>query len=169
MSFDSAPASSASDGRHKVAFVPAPSDGSTVNPLSIAVLNATTTINATYSFTPDGFAHAVAQATVEDKRYTLVQDLSRPGKTTETLEVKYVDSADPKSAAQVFTQNLTGWFVRRKGVSNDVPWTKDQIVDLLSVQAGVPRPDAPSENGVDTITQGMYITAPTLYRQKLVV
>ncbi len=68
MPFDNAPASSASDGRHKIAFVPAPTDGSTVNPLSIAVLNAEPTENVTYSFTPDGFAHAVSQATVEDKR-----------------------------------------------------------------------------------------------------
>ncbi|MBT2502979.1 hypothetical protein [Curtobacterium sp. ISL-83] len=166
MSLDQYPASSQSDGRHKIAFVPY---GADVNPLSVATLKADTTKNVTYSFTPDGFAHAVTQATVEDKRYTGEQDLSRPGKTTETLEVKYVDSEDPNSAAQTFPKDTAGWFVRRKVIPNATDWTKDQLVDVISVIAGVQRPDAPAENGVDTTTQGMYITAPTQYRQKLVV
>lgn len=164
MSLDKYPASSQSDGRHKIAFVEA---GPNVNPLSVAALTAAK--NVTYSFTPDGFNHAVTQATVEDKRYTGSQDLSRPGKTTEALEVKYVDSEDAASAQQTFTKDKAGWFVRRKTLANDVEWSKDQVVDVISVIAGVQRPDAPAENGVDTTTQGMYITAPTQYRQKLVV
>jgi hypothetical protein len=32
----------------------------------------------------------------------------------------------------------------------------------------VPLPDAPTENGIDTISQGVYITAPTQRKQALV-
>lgn len=161
-----APASSASDGRHKIWYVPY-KDGT--NPLSVATLTAETTVDVTYSFTPAGFKHDVSQATVPDKRYTLPQDLSKPGKTTETLEVQYVDSPDPSSADVALVKDAQGWFVRRKYIANDVAPTKDQLVDVLTVQAGVPRQDPPAENTVDTTTQGMYITQPTAYAQKLVV
>jgi len=162
------PASSASDGRHKIAFVPKPTDGSTINPLSVAVLTAPTTLDVTYSFTPTGFKHDVTQAEVVDKRYTAPQDLSRGGKTSEKLEVQYVDSQDAGSADVGLPKDAEGWFVRRKRVPNEVAWTKDQLVDVITVQAGVPRPDAPSENSLDTTTQGMFITQPTVYAQKLV-
>ncbi|WIE54228.1 hypothetical protein [Curtobacterium sp. MCBD17_003] len=162
---DPTPASTASDGRHKIAFVPY---GADVNPLSVATLGKPTTKNVTYSYTSDGFAHAITQATVEDKRYTLSQDLSRGGKTTETLEVKYVDSEDPSSAAVIHPRDTAGWFVRRKALDNATDWAADQVVDVITVIAGVQRPDAPTENGVDTITQGMYITAPTQTKVKLV-
>lgn len=164
MPFSPTPASSASDGRHKIAWVPYAAN---VNPLSVAVLVASPDV--TYSFTPAGFKHDVQQASIPDKRYTGTQDLSRPGKTTEALEVQYVDSADSTSADAILTAGSAGWFVRRKYVGNDVAWTKDQLVDVITVQAGVPRQDPPAENAVDTTTQGMYITAPTQYAQKLVV
>ena len=160
------PASSASDGRHKIWFVPFAAG---TNPLSVATLTAGSTKDVTYSFTPTGFKHDVTQATIPDKRYTAPQDLSKPGKTNETLELQYVDSIDDGSAAMIFTSGIAGWFVRRKYIDNATAATKDQLVDLLTVQAGVPRPDAPSENGLDTTTQGMFITAPTQYKQKLVV
>jgi hypothetical protein len=59
-----------------------------------AILNGATAKDVTYGLTADGFAYSVSQASVDDKRLTLVQDLSRPGKTTETLTIKYVDSTD---------------------------------------------------------------------------
>jgi hypothetical protein len=159
------PASSASDGRHRIWFVPYKA---ATNPLSVAVLTANTTKDVTYSFTPAGFKHDVSQATIADKRYTAPQDLSKGGKTSETLELQYVDSLDAGSAAQTFTIGLAGWFVRRKYIDNATDPAADQVVDVITAQAGVPRPDAPSENGIDTTTQGMYITSPTVYKQKLV-
>lgn len=159
------PASSASDGRHRIAWIPYAAG---TNPLSVAVLTGSTAVDVTYSFTPGGFKHDVSQADIADKRYTLSQDLSRPGKTTEKLELQYVDTADTASADVALSNGSSGWFVRRKYIANETAWTKDQLVDLLTVQTGVPRPDAPTENSVDTTTQGAYITAPTLYAQKLV-
>lgn len=160
MPLDSVPQSSQSDGRWKIAFVP------TGNALSVAILNAAT--NVTYSFTPDGFAWDTSQATVEDKRLTLTQDLSRPGKTTETLDLKYVDSADVASASALFLAGVEGKFVVRRGIANETAWTVGQKVDVISFIAGAQRPDAPTENGLDTQSQQCFITAPTVRKGVLV-
>lgn len=160
---DPRPASSASDGRHKIAYVPW---GPDVNPLSAAVLAAAHQL--TYSFTPDGFDHGTTQATVEDKRYTLEQDLSRPGKTTDTLTNKYVDSADEESAAVLLTPGTRGWFVRRKALGDAIEWEDDQTVTVIPFTAGVQRELPPTENGVDLIEQTQFITDVVQRRVKTV-
>lgn len=153
-------ASSASDGRHKIAFVPR-GTGTAPNPLSAAVLKATSTIAMTYGFTPDGFNPSGSQATVEDKRYTLPSILSRPGKVTDTLSVKYVDSTDASSPAVVLKPGVEGWFVVRKGKDANADWAAADIVTVHTVICGIQLEDAPTENGLDTLSQGMYITQPT--------
>jgi hypothetical protein len=163
MALDNVPASSASDGRWKIAYVPAGS-----NPLSAAVLKGATSKNVTYGFTASGFNYTLTQAEVADPRLTLVQSLTRPGKTTESLEVQYVDSEAVDSPAVLFPAGTTGYLVVRRGLSNETDWAAPQTVDVLTIQAGVQRPDAPTENGLDTITQGMYITAPTQRKAVLV-
>lgn len=163
MALEPVPASSQSDGRWRITFVPSGS-----NALSVAILNGATATPLTYSFTADGFNWATAQATVEDKRLTLEQDLSRPGKTTETLEVKYVDSVDPKSAAVLLPAGTEGQLTVRRGVSNATTATVGQKADVITFIAGAQRPDAPTENGLDTISQTLYITAPTARRALLV-
>jgi hypothetical protein len=160
-------ASSQSDGRWKIAWVPA-GTGTPPNPLSVATLKAVTTQPATYSFTPDGFTPSTTQATITDGRLTLTQDLSRPGKTTDALAVKYVDSVDPKAAAVFLTQNTSGFFVVRKAKDNAVDWTIGDIVNVYSVICGVQRETAPTENGLDLIEQDMFITAPTRRKVALV-
>lgn len=155
MPLDTIPASSQSDGRWKIAYVPSG------NPLSVAIVNGGTSKNLTYSFTPDGFNWSIAQAEVADPRLTLVQNLSRPGKKTETLELKYVDSAATDAAAVVLTEGTSGFFVVRRGTDNATAWTVGQKVDVITFTAGAQRPDAPTENGVDTISQTAYITSVT--------
>lgn len=157
MALENVPASSQSDGRWRITYVPAGS-----NALSVAILNGATSAPLTYSFTADGFNWSITQATVEDKRLTLEQDLSRPGKTTETLEVKYVDSADPKSAPVLLTPGTEGQINVRRGVANSAVAATGQKADVITFIAGAQRPDAPTENGLDTISQTLYITAPTV-------
>lgn len=156
MALDPVAASSQSDGRWKIAYVPS---GSAAN--SVAIINGGTSKALTYSFTADGFNWTLTQATVEDKRLTLVQDLSRPGKVTEVLEVKYVDSTDTGSAAVVLAAGTAGQLTVRRGVDNATAWTVAQTVDIITFVAGVPRHDPPTENGLDTVSQTLYITAPT--------
>lgn len=156
MPLDPVASSSQSDGRWKIAFVPKAGDAK-----SVAVLKGASAKNLTYSFTPDGFQLARTQATVNDPRLTLVQILSRPGKVTETLALKYVESADADSADTVLTDGLEGQFVIRRGVANDVDWTIGQKVDIITFVLGIRRPDAPTENGVDTISRDAFITSVT--------
>jgi hypothetical protein len=162
---DPRPASTASDGRHKIAFVPW---GEDVNPLSVEVLTDESTVNMTYSFTPDGFDHGTTQATVEDKRYTLPQDLSRPGKESDTLTNKYVDSTAPNSAAALLPKDTAGWFVRRKGIANEIDWAIGQTVTAIPFIAGTQREAPPAENGVDLIEQTQFINDTVLRRVKTV-
>lgn len=157
MALENVPASSQSDGRWRITDVAAG-----VNALSVAVLNAGTAKPITYSLTPDGFNWATAESTVEDKRLTLAQDLSRPGKTTETLELTYVESTDANSASVLLTAGKTGQFVVRRGVDNATTHVVGQKADVISYVLGVQRPQAPTENGLDLIKQTVYFTAPTV-------
>ena len=156
MPAETAPVSSASDGRWAIWNVPTGS-----NAASAAILNGGTSKKLTYSFTSDGFNYNITQAEVEDKRLTLDQDLTRPGRKKETLEVKYVDSTDVNSADAVLTEGATGQLAIRRGTSNATNATIGDKIDIITYQAGAKRPDAPVENGVDTVSQTLYITAVT--------
>lgn len=160
-------ASSQSDGRHKITWVPR-GTGTAPNPLSAAVLKGASAIAMTYGFTQDGFTPAGTQASIEDKRYTLNSNLSRPGKVTDALNVKYVDSTDAGSPAVVLKQNVEGWFVVRKGKDANADWAAADVVSVYTVICGVQLEDVPTENGLDTISQGMYITQPTQRKVALV-
>lgn len=162
MPLDAIPASSQSDGRWKIAYVPSG------NPLSVAIVKGASSKNLTYSFTPDGFNWSITQAEVADPRLTLMQDLSRPGKKKETLELKYVDSAATDSAAAVLPEGTSGFFVVRRGTDNATDWAVGQKVDVITFTLGAQRPDAPTENGVDTISQTAYITSVTQRQVTLV-
>lgn len=157
MAIEQTPASTQSDGKWRITYVPAAS-----NALSVAILNGGTSKPLTYGFTADGFNWSTSQATVDDKRLTLVQDLSRPGRITETLEVKYVRSATTDSADAVLIEGLAGQLNVRRAVDNATIATVAQKADVITFVAGVKRPDPPTENGVDTISQTLYITAPTV-------
>jgi len=156
MALDPIPTSFQSDGKWTITYVP-----TGANPLSAAILNGGTAKDVTYSFTSDGFNYGVTQAVVEDKRLTLVQDLSRPGKTTESLELRYVDTTDATSAAVLLQPGLAGFFVIRRQVDNGTAYAAAQIVDVISFVLGVQRPEAPTENGLDTIAQTSYFTSAT--------
>lgn len=157
MALETVPASSQSDGRWRITFVP-----KTANALSVAALKGATAKPLTYSFTPDGFNRTINQATVSDPRLTLLQVLERPGKVTETLEVKYVESSDPASADAILVAGLEGKLNVRRGLGNEEDYATGQKADVLTFVAGVKRPDAPTENGVDTVSQTLYITDTTV-------
>lgn len=156
MPLDPVAPSTQTDGRYKIAYVPTAG-----NALSVAILTGGTAKALTYSFTPDGFNLAKTQATVNDPRLTLVQILSRPGKVTESLELKYVASTDADSADAILVAGLEGKFVVRRGIDNATAWTVGQKVQVITFALGVKRNDPPAENGVDTISQTAFITAVT--------
>lgn len=160
MAIEAPPASTQSDGNWRITYVPTGS-----NAKSVAVLNAGTAKPITYGLTADGFNATISQATVEDKRLTLIQDLSRPGKITETAELKAVASIVADSADQILLglsqSGAEAQFIVRRGISNSTTHVVGQVADLITAVVGVRKPDAPTENGVDTATYGLYMTKPT--------
>lgn len=164
MAAETVPASTQSDGTRTIWYVPTAS-----NAKSAAILNGVTAKKITYSFTADGFNYGISQAEVPDQRLTLDQDLSRPGRKKETLEVKYVRSSAVDSADATLTEGLSGQFAIRYGIVNAVDATATtHKVDIVTWTAGAKRPDPPVANGVDTVSQTIYITAVTQRDQAVV-
>ncbi|SIN72847.1 phage tail tube protein [Agromyces cerinus] len=167
MALETTPTSSQSDGKWRIWSVPIGS-----NALSVAILNGATAKSLTYGLTADGFDHQTTQATVEDKRLTLVQDLSAPGRVTETVNLKVVSSTTSDSADQVLSAlAVSGALIQltvRRAVDNATIATVAQVVDVLTGRVGVRRADAPVENGVDTAQYQFFPSSPT-QRQAVLV
>jgi hypothetical protein len=157
MALEVAPASQASTGNWLVTYVPSAS-----NALSVAVLIGASAKALTYSFTPDGFNYNITEASVADPRLTMAVTFSQPGTSTEVLEVKYVASSDVASANAILVAGLTGKLNIRRAVSNATAPTVGQKADVVTFTAGRQRPDAPVLNGLDTISQTLYITGATV-------
>tara|TARA_R110002124_G_scaffold5003_5_gene31471 strand:+ start:1262 stop:1744 length:483 start_codon:yes stop_codon:yes gene_type:complete len=127
------------------------------NPKSAAVLIAADDL--TYSLKT--FNRTRSQATVEDPRLTLKRVLQRPGKVTETVEVQYVFGDASDVAATVLTEGTELHLAVRYSTPNADAWAAADVADILHVQCGVQSKDAPVENGVQTITQMLYVIAPS--------
>lgn len=160
MAAENVPASSQSDGRWRITNVPSGS-----NAKSVAILNGVTAKPVTYGIVAGGWAFDRAQSEVTDPRLTLQQDLSRPGKVKETLEITVVESADVASADRILAalaeSQVETQFLVRRAVANADTHSVSQKGDLLTGVVGVRRPQAPVENGVDTAKYGFYFTKPT--------
>jgi len=157
LALENVPASIAADGNFRITAVPSGS-----NALSVAILIGVTAVPLTYSFTPGGFNRNITENSVDDPRLTLKQVLSRPGTFTEVYEVQYVDSTDTKSAAVNLTEGSAWSLNLRYGVDNAVVPTVAQKADVASIVCGKQRRDAPTANGLQTISQTLYVTAPTV-------
>lgn len=160
MALETVPLSVNSDGNLRITRV---ATGS--NPLSAAVLVAGDDL--TYSLKT--FNLNETEAEVSDPRLTLEQDLTRPGKTKFTCEVNYIFGDAGDVAASVLTQGSTGILSIRYSVPNETEWAAAQIADrVVTYVAGAQRIDPPVENGVQTITQMLYVTAVVLKDQTIV-
>jgi len=102
------------------------------------------------------FNRTTAEATVNDPRLTLGQQLSRPGKTTETIEVKGIFGDTNDVAYKECTPGTILNVAVRYSIPNSTAWTAAQVADILHVKMGARRKDAPVENGVQTYTQSWY-------------
>lgn len=166
MALEETPGSVATDGNLSLWFVPF---GESTNPASKAILDGVTAKRITYSLTPDGFAHTIDEATIEDGRLTLRQALQAAGTVTDNLELSYVYGADDDVARVALTEGVKGWIVARYAVPNETAVTiTTQSVDVLPIRAGVQRKSAPARNAVFTIMQKQFITG-TVLRDQVVV
>ena len=161
------PASTQSDGKWRITTVPVGS-----NALSVAILNGATAKPITYGLTGDGWSYSRTQATVEDKRLTGTAILARPGKITESWEVKCVESAVADTADTILgALALSGATIQvlvRRAVDNATTHTVGQIADLHTVVVGTRRPQAPVENGIDTVAYTLYPVSPSTISATLV-
>lgn len=169
MALELTPLSAASDGNLRIGFVPTGS-----NNLSVAILNAGTEKDFTYSMTPDGFNRQYTENEVPDPRLTNVQILSRPGTFTEKIDLRYVVT-DLSAADIIYTAiggtgsgQVTGLLSVRYNVPNATIWTIGQKVDSITFISGKPRREAPTANGLFIMAQTLYLTAPTVSAATLV-
>lgn len=107
------------------------------------------------------FNRAIAEATVNDPRLTLKQNLSRPGKTTETIEVTGVFGDAGDVAYDVCAPGTVLNVAVRYSIPNATEPAATQIADILHIKCGERRKNAPVENGVQTYTQAWYPILPT--------
>jgi hypothetical protein len=156
------PASVASDGNLRVTFLPAVG-----NPKSAAVLNGETAKALTYSLTPAGFNRSITEETVNDERLTLRQLLTRAGTSTQGLELQYVFGGDDEVARPTLKEGTVGFIVARYSVPNETDYAAAQEVDIIPIQAGKQRKDAPTRNGMQTLTQAFYVTGIVLEDEPL--
>jgi hypothetical protein len=125
------------------------------------ILTGATTKLITYSLTPDGWNRALAENAIDDPRLSLKQTFSRPGTFTETLEVTYVYGDTNDVAKVALAEGTAGFLVERRSVPNATDWAIAQKVDVLAILCGKQRKNAPAANGIQTITQTIYLTSVT--------
>lgn len=154
------PGSVSTVGMYRAVFVPKGS-----NPLSTAILGGATAKDITYSLTPGGWRPATTENTVSDGRFTQKQVLNRKGNFSLALEVQYTYGATDDVAYVALVEDIEGFIVVRESLDNAVDWAVAQKVDVFAIKAGKQRKDPPAENALKTITQGLYLTAPTLVDQ----
>jgi len=158
MALEATPPSQQSDGYLRIGYVPSG------NNLSVAILTGGTEKDLTYSFTPSGFTRTFTENTVSDPRLTNVAVLARPGTFTEQIDVQYVvtDASATDIAYTALSEYTTGLLTLRYGVANATVWTIGQKVDSISFIAGKKRRDPITANGLFTISQTLYLTAPSV-------
>jgi hypothetical protein len=156
MTAEATPLSINSDGNMRIAFVPSGS-----NPLSAAILAGATTKLITYSLTPDGWNRSTTENSIDDPRLSLKQTFSRPGTFTESLEVTYIYGDTNDVAKVALAEGTAGFLVERRSVPNATDWAVAQKVDVLTILCGKQRKNAPAANGIQTITQTIYLTSVT--------
>jgi hypothetical protein len=163
MALEAPPASVATDGNLRITFV---DDAS--NPLSVAALNSGDDI--TYSLTPSGVharhhgeQHRRPQADVEADLQPARHPPRRPSRCS-------TSGATPTTSPTACSRRgRRGFLVVRYATPNATAYTTGQKVDVLTVLAGKQRRDAPTANGLFTISQNLYITDVTKNDQTLVV
>jgi hypothetical protein len=158
MALEETPGSVGTDGNLTIWFVP----GEEADALSKAVLDAPTTKRITYSLTPDGFNHTTDEATIEDGRLTLKQQLQQAGTVTDNLELSYVYGAADDVANVALAEGTKGKIVVRYAEANETDVTVADLVDVIPVRCGVQRKAAPARNAVFTKTQKMFVTGTVL-------
>jgi len=152
MAAEAVPGSVAYDDNMRITFTAEADDGKSAADLL-------TGVDLTYSL--KAFTRTITEAVIEDPRLTLNQNLQKRGKVTEVIEVQYVFGDADDVAAATLLAGVKGHLTVRYSLPNATAWTAAQVADYITIECGTQRKDAPVENGVQTITQTLYVTAVT--------
>lgn len=140
----------------RIAIVP---DGE-LDPKSVADLGDSTVKDLTYSLTPDGWAFPRTETEITDRRLTLAQEGSRPGREKiGPIVLRYVYGSDSDVARAALAKGTEGTLVYRDAVPNATAWTLGQKVDLIKFKAGAQRKLPPAADGTFQIEQTIYVKA----------
>lgn len=152
MAAEAVPESVNSDGNLRITAVAEADDAKSAADLTAG-------FDLTYSLKT--FNRTIGEAVVEDPRLTLVQQLQKRGKITETIEVQGVFGDTGDVAYKECTPGTKLHVAVRYSIPNETAWTAAQVADILHIECGARRKDAPVENGVQTYTQNWYVVAPS--------
>jgi hypothetical protein len=149
MTLEAIPLSVNSDGNLRITR-----SGIADNPLSTAILAAGDDL--TYSLISLDLGET--QDTVNDPRLSLAQRLKKPGIKDFTLVVSYIFGDAGDVAASVLTEGSKGHLTMRYSIANSTVWAAAQIADTLTYTAGSQRKAPPTENGVQMMTQELFVS-----------
>lgn len=152
MAAELVPLSVNSDGNLRITAVAWADDAKSVADLA-------TGDDLTYSLKT--FNRTTTETEVADPRLTLRTDLSKRGKNKETIEVQGIFGDTGDVAYDVCAPGTKLNVAVRYSIDNATAWTAAQVADILHIECGARRKDAPVENGVQTYTQTWYVIQPT--------
>lgn len=156
------------DGNVKVLWVPAIS-----NPAAptVAELTAVGVKDLSCYLTSDGWTPGLDEATISDDRLCDTQTYEKPGRSSRSLALKYIENpTDPTNDVAFVTlvPGSTGNFVIRKGLPYTTAIAAAQKVDVWPVQLGQQDSQPPEANSVLKAAQKAFVTGPVLSRQTVV-
>lgn len=167
---DQVPQSVSADGNLKVLWVPAIAD--TTAP-TIDEVTAAEVVELSCYLTADGWTPGTDEQVSNDDRLCSKQTYEKRGRYTDTLQVTYVyqgqepEATDNKAQATL-AEGETGFVVARWGADYSQAMETGDIVDVYTVECGIPMKQAPEANGRLRIMQKLFVTNKT-QRDKAIV
>lgn len=151
--------STPADGAVKVVWVP-----TIANPdaPTVAEVTGVSTVDLSCYLTSDGWTTSMDEQTVSDDRLCSTEDFSRPGSSSRSLTVKYVEnptSSTDNKAYTTLTPRVNGYFVVRRGPLFSVALAAADKVQVWPVQMGNYYWQSPERNSVLRCQQKAFVTA----------
>ncbi|GAA3699149.1 hypothetical protein GCM10022377_10210 [Zhihengliuella alba] len=153
--------STPADGNVRVVFVPTIADPTAP---TVTELGAGTAVDLSCYITGGGLAATVDEQSIADERLCSVQVFEQPGRSSNSLELTYIDNTNSPNAAtdnkavDTLVRGTTGYVVIRRGIAYEDAFAASQKVRVYPTEAGAYRPNAPEANSVLTATTKMFVT-----------
>jgi hypothetical protein len=153
--------STPADGNTKVLFVPTIADTSAPTTTELTGASA---VDLSCYLTGSGYKPSVSEQVVNDERLCTTQVFEQPGRSTESLELEYIDNTNsPNSttsnkAVDTLPKGTTGFIVVRRGKAFDTAIASGDKVTVFPVTAMTQQELPPEANSVQKISQKLAVT-----------